>query len=518
MTGRKGGSWFLGVDLGTGSCKTVAVNEKAQVLGFGSSDYAAATFHQKWQEQDPAGVLDGMARSVRAAIDSAGELPGGCSGMSIGGALHSLMALDGSGIPLTGVMTWATGRAARQAEAARGEAQTRALYSQTGCPVHGMYPLYKVLWLREERPEIFNKTARFVSAKEYVFAQLTGEYIVDYCLAAGSGFLNTHDMCWNEPCLELAGITASHLSSLCDPGEVFRISDRDLAARMGISPDTPVVLGSADAVNSSLGAGSLFPWQITCMIGTSGALRLISDQPVLDAAARTWCYAIDPTHWLVGGAINNGGIALSWLQDLLNGAVPDMPRELRLSFDDLTSLAKQASIGADGIICLPFFASERSPNWNLNAKATFFGLTLDHKLEHLARAVLEGISFRFRSVYDVLAEITPDIRQIRASGGFVNSPFWLQMTSDVLNKELVVPAWGETSSLGAAFWAMKGRETLSSDHDIQKLIPIRQVCKPEVTNVETYERLYRRFMSLYAALSPFFARDFAFDTRSLSYK
>ena len=220
-----------------------------------------------------------MVRSVRAAIERAGELSVTCSGMSIGGALHSLIALDGSGNLLTGIMTWATGRAARQAEALRGTSHAQDLYRQTGCPVHGMYPLYKVLWLREEHPEVYKKAARFVSAKEYVFAQLTGHQVVDYCLAAGSGFLNVHDLRWNGPSLALAGITASQLSSLCDPGEVFRLSNRDLAARMGIAPDTPVVLGTADAVNSTLGAGGVFPWQATCMIGTSGALRIISDQP-----------------------------------------------------------------------------------------------------------------------------------------------------------------------------------------------------------------------------------------------
>ena len=265
-----------------------------------------------------------MIRSVRAAIEAAGELSGACSGISIGGALHSLMAVDGHGKPLTGVMTWATGRAARQAESLRESAHAQKLYQQTGCPIHGMYPLYKVLWLREERPEIYKRAAHFLSAKEYVFRQLTGHQVVDYCLAAGSGFLNVHDLRWNNTSLELAGIDASQLSSLCDPGEVFRLSNRDLAARMGISPDTPVTLGTADAVNSSLGAGGVLPGQATCMIGTSGALRIISDRPILDPMSRTWVYAIDRKHWLVGGAINNGGIALSWLLDLFHSAFPNL--------------------------------------------------------------------------------------------------------------------------------------------------------------------------------------------------
>jgi gluconokinase len=245
-----------------------------------------------------------------------------------------------------------------------------------------MYPLYKVLWLRKERTEVYKKAAYFLSAKEYVFKQLTGHQVVDYCLAAGSGFLNVHDLRWNDSSLELAGIDASQLSSLCDPGEVFRLSNQDLAGRMGITLNTPIVLGTADAVNSSLGAGGVLPGQATCMIGTSGALRIISDRPVLDDASRTWCYAIDQKYWLVGGAINNGGIALSWLLDLFHSAFPNMPANMRLSFDDLMSLAARAGIGSGGLICLPFFAGERSPNWNQDSRAVFFGLGLEHDARH----------------------------------------------------------------------------------------------------------------------------------------
>ena len=251
------------------------------------------------------------------------------------------------------------------------------------------------------------------------------------------------------------------------------------------------------------------------MIGTSGALRIISDRPILDPMSRTWVYAIDRKHWLVGGAINNGGIALSWLLDLLHGAFPNLPRDMRLSFDDLMSLAARAGIGSGGIICLPFFAGERSPTWNLHARGVFFGLSLDHKMEHLARAVLEGISFRFRSVYDALSEIAGDIRQIRASGGFTHSPFWLQMTADVLNRELAVPAWGETSSLGAALWAIKGADTLSSLEEIEKMVRIEKVYRPEPRNAEVYEKDYGTYKNLYEAVNPLFQGSMASRSRNV---
>jgi gluconokinase len=142
----------------------------------------------------------------------------------------------------------------------------------------------------------------------------------------------------------------------------------------------------------------------------------------------------------------------------------------------------------------------------LHAKGTFFGLALDHKAEHLARAVLEGISFRFRSVYDVLSEITGDIREVRASGGFTHSPFWLQMTADVLNRELAVPAWGETSSLGAALWAIKAADTLSALEDIEDMVPIGDLCRPEPKTVEVYIKIYEVYKDLYAAVNPLFPR------------
>ena len=358
--------------------------------------------------------------------------------MSIGGALHSVMAVDGHGDPLTGVITWADGRAVEQAKSVAGTPAGKNLYRETGCPVHGMYPLYKVIWLRENRPEVFQHARRYVSAKEYVGFRLTGTWQVDYSLAAGSGFLNTYTLEWSDPAIDLAGIRKDQLSPLAAPVALLGKLQPAIAAQMGIPVNTPVVMGSSDAVNSSIGAGAVDPTQATLMVGTSGALRVVSPRPVLDPKARSWCYAIDEKHWLVGGAINNGGVALSWLRDCLNQAHAGQP----LTFEDLLALASHAPAGSRGLVCLPFFAGERSPNWNLNARAAFFGMSLEHELRHVARSLLEGVGFRFKSLLEVLLEIGVDVRQIVASGGFTRSESWLQVMADVLGRELNVPAWG----------------------------------------------------------------------------
>jgi gluconokinase len=490
-------SWFLGIDLGTGSCKCIAVDEQGQILGSGSSAYEGGDTRQRWREQDPrqlqqaaiAAVRQTLARAPRAA-------PERCAGMSIGGALHSVMALDRQDRPLTGVITWADGRAAGQARAVARTETGRDLYRETGCPVHGMYPLYKIIWLREQRPELFERARRFVSAKEYLGHAFTGAWRIDYSLAAGSGFLGTDSLQWSDTALGLAGIRREQLSALADPDSLLGRLRPELAARMGIAPHTPVALGSSDAVNSSLGAGAVSPTQATLMIGTSGALRVICPRPVLDPGGRSWCYAIDRRHWLVGGAIHNGGVALSWLCQCLNHAHAGAA----LNASDLLALAARAPAGSGGVICLPFFAGERSPKWNLDARAAFCGLGLEHDLHHLTRALLEGIGFRFQSLLDVLLEIGLEVTQILASGGFTQSRFWLQLMSDILGREVRVPVPGETSALAAAFWAALATGCVSRLEQIRQWVGHGHACRPAPRNRAIYQRLYLMYTRLYQSL------------------
>jgi gluconokinase len=504
MTRSQINEWFLGIDLGTGSCKSVVVDGLAHILGFSSADYLSSTAQNKWNEQNPEAILSGMIEATRSAIEQAGVSADNCKGFSIGSALHTLIALDRSGRPLTGVMTWADKRAESLAQSMQGTPSGNKLYEQTGCPPHGMYPLYKIAWLREKQPELFRKADHFVSIKEFVIARLTGRYLVDYSVAAGSGMLNAHSLEWNADSLAYAGIKVSQLSTLCDPLDSIHGLDPAFCQNLGINPDTPLIMGASDAVNSSLGAGSVLPGQATCMIGTSGALRVIATQPRMDVKGRNWCYAIDKKHWLVGGSINNGGIAVSWFKDMARQLISNPQAEADLSFETLMGLAEQAGVGADGLICLPFFTGERSPNWNQNARGVLFGLTLQHDARHISRALIEGVTFRLKSIYDVLNEIGEDIQQIRTSGGFTKSGLWLQIVSSAFDRNLLIPEWGETSSLGAALWVLLGNGTVPSLEKLGELIPIRESYHPVPKDVESYNHLYGIYAGLYQALRPSF--------------
>jgi gluconokinase len=506
MTAQKDEKWYLGIDLGTGSCKAVVISPDAQILGFDTGVYANVSEQALWGEQEPETLVKAMVASVRIAIKHAGVNTKRCGGLSVGGALHSMIALDEKRRPLTGIITWVDARAVDQAEAVRRTDQAQRIYRQTGCPIHTMFPIYKLMWLRENQPGLFENTAWFVAAKTYVIQRLTGQFVCDYNTAAGSGLLNTHSLKWDADSLELAGILTQQLGEAQNPRTVIEGITPELAAAMGIPDDVPLVLGASDAVNSSIGAGAVFEDRATCMVGTSGAYRIIAKKAVLDPDGRSWCYVIDPDHWLVGGAINNGGIALTWLRDALNRVKSSGSQKDSLSFTDMIRLAASVAPGADGLICLPFMAGERSPNWNMNARGVFLGLSLDHGVNHMARALLEGVAFRLCSVAEMLEGIGCHATEVRVSGGLTQSELWPQIIAAVLNVELRIPQWGETSSLGAALWALLGTGVIDTFEQINNLVPMAQSHKPNAAEARRYSELYGLYKEVYTALCPAFDR------------
>ncbi|MHB8777120.1 MAG: FGGY-family carbohydrate kinase, partial [Anaerolineales bacterium] len=172
--------------------------------------------------------------------------------------------------------------------------------------------------------------------------------------------------------------------------------------------------------------------------------------------------------------------------------------------DEVIASASQVRPGADGLICLPFFAGERSPYWNMNARGVFFGLSLDHDARHLARSLMEGVAYRLRSIRDTLDDLGAEVNEIRASGGFTYSDLWPQIIADVLNHDLVIPANGETSSLGAAFWALLGSGVVERFEDLHPLVAITKTYKPQSQEAGLYDSLYRIYMELYFQLGKSF--------------
>ncbi len=498
---------FLGIDIGTGSCKSSIISSDGKLLATSNSNYSDATDKPQWKEQSPELIIRGMINAVLDVQDKINGSPDDIKAISIGCALHGMMAVDINGDPLTKIMTWADDRAIDQAKTLKDSDLFSQLYEKTGCPSHSMYPLYKIIWLRENNPEIFNSTAKFISVKEYIIEKLCSEYVIDYSMASGTGLLNIHTHSWNTLSLEIAEINKEQLSTLTDSKTIYNIKLNELTKTLNIAENTPLVLGSSDAGNSNLGVGSVSPNQATCMIGTSGAYRMISPTPILDKNARSWCYCLDEDHWLVGGAINNGGLAISWLKDILQPYTKE-----NMTFEQLLSFAEDSEPGSGGVVCLPFFAGERSPNWNSESRAVFFGLSIEHDIRHISRSILEGISFRLKSVDEQLYNMDIDIQDIRASGGYTKSDFWVQLLTDILGRSISIPQEGETSCYGAALWCFLAFNPSFNFLELEKLIKIKRIFVPDQNNRKFYNKLFLFYKNIYKNISPLFGKFESFQS------
>ncbi len=434
--------------------------------------------------------------SVRSCV---AETAGAPSALCLSGAMHGLLALDARDQPLAPVYTWADSQSEKQAARLKQDCDSHTLYSRTGCPIHSTYFPAKIQWLKECQPAVYKAAARFVSVKEFVIHELTGRWVIDTSLASGTGLLNIHTQDWDELALQAAEIRREHLSLLVPPTtKIDRLVSR-AADDLGLPVDTSVIVGANDAALSSLGVGAVNPHVLVIMIGTSGAVRLLTDQPRLDERERTWCYVLDKTHYLVGGAINNAGIALNWFAD---GFVKPQDDG---TYDRLIQEAAQIGPGANGLVFLPFLAGERNPGWNAKARGVLFGLSLHHGRAHVVRAILESVAYRLRSVFEAVEELTGPAVEIRASGGFLRSPLWVQILADALGRPIGVPLTRNTSAIGAALLGWHALGEMDDLQQVADMAPLTATVQPDAQVHAVYSRMYRLYGRLYHQLADEFA-------------
>jgi gluconokinase len=491
----------IGLDIGTTGCRAVAYDLEGHLVVSAAEDYPLLTPQAAWAEQDPEVIYQAAMRVTHSAAQQADALGVPICGLSLSSVMHSLMPVDADGRALANMLIWADSRSQKYAEQLGAHFGAEDLYQRSACPLHPMYPLAKVLWFRHERPELFARAARFIGIKEYIGHRLFGKYLVDLSIATATAICNLHTGAWDPELLAFLGISSSQLSTIVPTTHVERTLRPEAAAGFGLRPDLPVVLGASDGVLSSLGAGTVRPGQITAMIGTSGAVRMICEGPRVDPKRRLWCYNLAGDLWVVGGAISNGGVVLRWARDTFGGEERREAESLGVDpYELLTREAGQVPPGSGGLIVLPYFSGERAPIYDANARGVLFGLNLSHGKGHLLRATLEGVCFGLASVLEALQEVAGEAREIRASGSFTRSRLWTQILADVFGKAIQVPGEPEGAAFGAAVLGMHALGHLADIRDMDRFIHIKESFQPIPANVATYRGIFPIFQRLYGCL------------------
>lgn len=493
---------IIGLDVGTTGTRAVVFDPEGRIYASATGEYPLLVPKPGYGEQDPEAILQAVVKALKEAVAKAGLAPGEVTAVGISAVMHSMIALGRDGTPLTKAWTWVDTRAVRTAERIKAQHDVAALYSRTGCPMHPMYLPAKIAYLRETAPDAFASAERFISIKEYLLWRLFGARLTDFGVASGSGLFHMEKMTWDDEALAIAGITKEQLSQPVEPTTIVRGLKQEYADEIGIAADTPFAIGSSDGTLSTLGVGAVQPGQMTAMIGTSGAVRAISERPTVDAQARTWCYYLAENRWVAGAAINNAGIVYRWVCDELLH-LPLVDRDATYA-----SLVQEAALvppGSNGLVFLPFLAGERAPYWNADARGVLFGLSLGHSRAHIVRATLEGVAYRMYSIFDALREVTGQPREVRTTGGFTKSPLWVQILADVFGECLSIPEVHEASSFGAAFLAMLGLGLAKDIADIQKLVRIVHRYEPDEGRHQRHQYFFDLYMRLYWHLQDQFA-------------
>jgi gluconokinase len=467
----------VGLDLGTSGVKALAVDADLRIWAGAARRYGLQSPQAGWAEQEPDEVVDAALDVLSAVIAATRQHGAEIAAVGLSAAMHSVLAVDANGQPLTRALPYVDGRAA--AVAARLRDTHADLPQRTGVPLHAMAPLCKIAWFTEHRPAVAHRAARWISLKEYLLGRLGAEVVVDHSIASGTGLFDLRRTAWDDEALAAAGIEAAQLSVPVPTTTAVDVPG------LGV----PVIVGGGDGALANLGAGATAPGAAAVSIGSSGAIRVITPQPET-GDPHLFCATLDDRHWVVGGAISNGGLVLRWLRDRLFTTTATPP-----SYDALTALASATPPGADGLLFVPSLTPERAPMWDGAVGGALEGLELRHGAGHVVRAAMEGVALRLRWVAETMVAAGCAVGAVHATGGFTASTVWVQILADVLGREVVVPADPEGSSLGAALLGMVGAGMLGDVDDAGARVPTGDTVAPQASTGAVYEELSTRFRS-----------------------
>jgi xylulokinase len=478
-------SVLLGLDVGTGGARTVAVDESGNVLAEASSEYPLHSLRPGWTEQDPEDWWEGAKEALgKVAAEVAGEVVG----LGLTGQMHGSVFMDASGEVIRPALLWNDQRTYRQCEKITEAVGGERLIQLAGNPALTGFQAPKILWLRDEEPENYSRVARVLLPKDYVRLRLTGEHATDSSDAAGTLLLDVRRRDWSGEILDALEIPSEWMPKVYEGPESTGEFNGDLAGELGLPSGIPVAAGGGDNAAAAVGVGVVKGGLLSSSVGTSGVLFAASEGFTPDPSGRihAFCHAVPEQYHLMGVTLSAGG-SLQWWRDA-TGA----------NYDELVEAAEKVPPGAEGLIFLPYLSGERTPHLDPQARGAFVGLTSRHGIPHMTRAVMEGVVYSLRDSLEIMRELDVPVDQVRATGGGAKSPLWRQLQADVYG----VPIHRTTADEGPAHGAaLLGGVAAGVYRDVGEACAVvrlrEEVTEPERTRI--YEEYYEVYRSLYPA-------------------
>jgi xylulokinase len=489
----------LALDVSTTATKAVVVEPGGRILGAASSEYGFEVPRPGWSEQDPAIWWTAAVEAIGRVLTETRVGGADIEAVGLTGQMHGLVLLDGAGKVLRPAILWNDQRTGPQCDAIREAIGRSRLIEVTGNDALTGFTAPKILWVRDEEPDIYRRTRSILLPKDYVRFRLTGERATDVAEGSGTILFDLAGRTWSPEVLESLGVDPDWLPPVFEGPAIAGVIDPAGAAATGLRAGTPVVAGGGDQAANAVGMGVVEPGELCLSLGTSGVVFVATGRPVIEPEGRlhAFCHAV-PERWHLMGVMLSAAGSLQWFRDALAPGA---------DFATLLEAAGRMPAGSDGLLFLPYLSGERTPHPDPDARGAFVGLTVRHELGHLVRAVLEGVAFGLRDSLELIRAATGSaIPGIRASGGGTRGPLWRQIIADVLDVPIATTATSEGAAYGAAILAAVGAGWYPS---------VAGACAELVETTSTvdpgegravYDSAYEAYRGLYPALRPTFQR------------
>ena len=476
---------YIGIDLGTSAVKMLLMNSEGKIEKIVSREYPISFPKPGWSEQEPADWYEQTIEGIREL--TAGFDGSQVAGISFGGQMHGLVALDSEDRVIRPAILWNDGRTGEETEYLNTVIGKDKLSAYTANIAFAGFTAPKILWMQKHEPDNFAKIAKIMLPKDYLAYKLSGSFCTDLSDASGMLLLDVKNRCWSREMLEICGITEEQLPKLYESYEVVGTLKPELADQFGFTKEVKVIAGAGDNAAAAVGTGTVGDGRCNISLGTSGTIFISSKEFGVDEhnALHSFDHA-DGTYHLMGCMLSAASCNKWWNEDILKT-------------DDYA--AEQAGIdklGENPVFFLPYLMGERSPHNNPDARAMFFGMSMDTTREDMTQAVLEGVAFGLRDSLEVARKLGIRIERTKICGGGAKSPLWRKIIANVMNLEVEVIESEEGPSLGGAMLAAVGcGEFPDVVSAADKIVKVVDTVVPDPELVKKYNERYAKFVTLY---------------------
>lgn len=480
-------NYFIGADVGTSGTKSVLFDEKGNIVADSYREYPLYQPQNGWAEQNAEDWKNAVFETLRelsSVVD-----PSDIKGVGVSGQMHGLVMLDENNKPLDRSLIWCDQRTGKQVDEVCTLIGREKYIDLTYNAPNTSFTLFKLLWIKENKPEVYSKIKKVLLPKDYINFCLTGNFVTDVSDAGGTGYFSVKNRNWCDEILDKFGIEKSFLPEIHESCDHVGTVTAETSEKTGLTVNTVVAAGAGDQAAAALGNGILCQGDMSISMGTSGVVFSAVDSPVYDKQGRihTFCHAV-PGMYHVMGVTQGCGLSLSWFRHNFTE---------NMSYKELDE--KACDISSDGIVFLPYLMGERTPHLDPDCRGVFAGLSAGHSTVNLYRAVLEGVCFSLKDCYEIIVSLGLNAENISVCGGGANSKLWLKILADVLGKDIRKNDNSESGARGVAVLAGVASSVFDNVNDASASMNssvLTPVCF-DSDNTVKYDVIYKIYKALY---------------------